>query len=120
MPERKVEVRFANYEPVTPMKYLKSQCIGPAASTRPLELNLKIKAERAAVCPVFCPLHDTCVFAAGKFVSVKGTVIRVSTIKPVLIEMKFLCTKCGFETLQRMTEGKFESPTCCSQVPVSM
>jgi DNA helicase MCM8 len=52
----------------------------------------------------------------GKFVSVKGTVIRVSTIKPVLIEMKFLCTKCGFETLQRMTEGKFEAPVYCSQV----
>jgi len=72
-------VRFANYEPVTPMKYLKSQCI-------------------------------------GKFVSVKGTVIRVSTIKPVLVEMKFLCTKCGFETLQRMTEGRFEAPAYCGQV----
>jgi len=78
-PENKVGVRFMNYEPVTPMKYLKSQCI-------------------------------------GKFVSVKGTVIRVSTIKPVLIEMKFLCAKCGFETLQRMNEGKFEAPVYCSQV----
>lgn len=79
MPDRRVGVRFANYEPVTPMKYLKSQCI-------------------------------------GKFVSVKGTVIRVSTIKPVLVEMKFLCNKCGFETLQRMTEGKFEAPAQCESV----
>lgn len=55
----------------------------------------------------------------GKFVSVKGTVIRVSTIKPVLIEMKFLCAKCGFETLQRMIEGKFEAPVYCSQVCAS-
>jgi DNA replicative helicase MCM subunit Mcm2 (Cdc46/Mcm family) len=78
-PQAKVGVRFANYEPVTPMKYLKSQCI-------------------------------------GKFVSVKGTVIRVSTIKPVLVEMKFLCAKCGFETLQRMTEGRFEAPAYCGQV----
>jgi DNA replicative helicase MCM subunit Mcm2 (Cdc46/Mcm family) len=53
----------------------------------------------------------------GKFLSVKGTVIRVSTIKPILIEMKFLCTKCGFETTQHMIEGKFEAPVCCSQVP---
>ena len=79
MPDRRVGVRFANYEPVTPMKYLKSQCI-------------------------------------GKFVSVKGTVIRVSTIKPVLVEMKFLCTKCGFETLQRMTDGKFDAPAQCESV----
>jgi DNA helicase MCM8 len=79
MPDRRVGVRFANYEPVTPMKYLKSQCI-------------------------------------GKFVSVKGTVIRVSTIKPILVEMKFLCNKCGFETLQRMTEGKFEAPVQCESV----
>ena len=79
MPDSKVGVRFENYEPVTPTKFLKSQCI-------------------------------------GKFVSVKGTVIRVSTIKPVLIEMKFLCTKCGFETLQRMAEGKFEAPVYCGQV----
>jgi DNA replicative helicase MCM subunit Mcm2 (Cdc46/Mcm family) len=68
MPDRRVGVRFANYEPVTPMKYLKSQCI-------------------------------------GKFVSVKGTVIRVSTIK-----------KCGFETLQRMTDGKFDAPAQCESV----
>lgn len=78
-PQAKFGVRFANYEPVTPMKYLKSQCI-------------------------------------GKFVSVKGTVIRVSTIKPVLVEMKFLCIKCGFETLQRMIEGRFEAPAYCGQV----
>ena len=77
-PEQKVGIRFSNYEPVTPMKYLKSQCI-------------------------------------GKFVSVKGTVIRVSTIKPVLVEMKFMCSKCGVETPQRMAEGKFEAPACCPQ-----
>ena len=75
-PSRKIAVRFVNYEPVTPMKFLKSNCI-------------------------------------GKFVSVRGTVIRVSTIKPILLSMNFLCAKCGGEKNVTMSDGKFDCPGSC-------
>ncbi|EKX49806.1 hypothetical protein GUITHDRAFT_67476 [Guillardia theta CCMP2712] len=65
-----------NYEPVTPMKFLKSNCI-------------------------------------GKFVCVRGTVIRVSTIKPILLSMNFLCAKCRGEKTVTMNDGKFDCPGSC-------
>ncbi|KAJ1480430.1 hypothetical protein T484DRAFT_2802723 [Baffinella frigidus] len=36
----------------------------------------------------------------GKFVSISGTVVRVSTIRPMLLSVKFFCQKCNAETEQ--------------------
>eukprot|EP00026_Physarum_polycephalum_P003849 Phypoly_transcript_03865.p1 GENE.Phypoly_transcript_03865~~Phypoly_transcript_03865.p1 ORF type:complete len:758 (+),score=108.96 Phypoly_transcript_03865:32-2275(+) len=48
----------------------------------------------------------------GKFVSIRGTVIRVSNIKPLVTQMAFDC-KCGAHFYRRLVDGKFNLPTKC-------
>ena len=50
----------------------------------------------------------------GKFVSVKGTVIRVSSIKPRLVSMKFKCISCGKEEEMYFQDGKYSEVKKCS------
>jgi DNA helicase MCM8 len=50
----------------------------------------------------------------GKFVSVRGNIIRVSAVKPLVLRMNFLCLKCGAEVVLRFEDGKFEPPSSCS------
>jgi DNA replicative helicase MCM subunit Mcm2 (Cdc46/Mcm family) len=40
-------------------------------------------------------------------------VIRVSTIKPVLVAMTFVCAKCGYECKRHLPDGKYEPPSSC-------
>ncbi|KAJ1894372.1 DNA replication licensing factor mcm8 [Kickxella alabastrina] len=49
----------------------------------------------------------------GKLVTVRGTVVRTSTIKPLLVQADFICSKCGRSQLMKIVEGKFETPTRC-------
>ncbi len=51
----------------------------------------------------------------GKLVSIQGTVVRVSTIKPFLTQMDFQCAKCEAMTTQFFADGKYRLPTKCSQ-----
>ncbi|EGC40160.1 hypothetical protein DICPUDRAFT_146993 [Dictyostelium purpureum] len=49
-----------------------------------------------------------------KFVSLKGTIIRVGNVKPLVTQMQFTCSKCGQKTpMQHFTEGKVILPTSC-------
>ncbi|XP_006822145.1 DNA helicase MCM8-like [Saccoglossus kowalevskii] len=49
----------------------------------------------------------------GKFVSVKGTVVRVSNIKPKCTKMAFQCNTCGEIQRVILPEGKYTVPTKC-------
>ncbi|KAJ1724396.1 hypothetical protein LPJ53_001352 [Coemansia erecta] len=49
----------------------------------------------------------------GKLVTVRGTVVRTSTIKPLLTQAEFICSKCGRPQLVKIIEGKYEVPTKC-------
>ncbi|KAJ1810048.1 DNA replication licensing factor mcm8, partial [Coemansia sp. RSA 2598] len=49
----------------------------------------------------------------GKLVTVRGTVVRTSTIKPLLVEAEFVCSKCGRPQLVKIIEGKYEMPSKC-------
>ena len=40
------------------------------------------------------PLSGCVVPASGKFVSIRGNVIRVSSVRPLVIKMNFTCAKC--------------------------
>eukprot|EP00111_Clytia_hemisphaerica_P002704 TCONS_00007630-protein len=71
-----LNVRLLNYEPITPLKSLKSSYF-------------------------------------GKLVSIKGTVVRVGNIKPILTKMAFQCNSCGIQQVLSITEGKYETPTSC-------
>ncbi|EAL65948.1 MCM family protein [Dictyostelium discoideum AX4] len=49
-----------------------------------------------------------------KFVSLKGTVIRVGNVKPLVTQMQFICNKCSTRTpTQYFTEGKVTFPSNC-------
>lgn len=51
----------------------------------------------------------------GKFVCVKGTVVRVSSIKPYCKQMAFSCLSCGTVQGLIQPEGKYVVPSSCLQ-----
>ncbi|XP_049635117.1 DNA helicase MCM8 [Suncus etruscus] len=53
----------------------------------------------------------------GKYIALKGTVVRVSNIKPLCTKMAFLCAACGEVQSFSLQDGKYNLPTKC---PVSV
>ncbi|XP_006894296.1 PREDICTED: DNA helicase MCM8 isoform X2 [Elephantulus edwardii] len=49
----------------------------------------------------------------GKYVALRGTVVRVSNIKPLCTKMAFLCAACGEIQSLSLTDGKFSLPSKC-------
>ncbi|KAJ2552588.1 DNA replication licensing factor mcm8 [Coemansia sp. RSA 1933] len=49
----------------------------------------------------------------GKLVTVRGTIVRTSPIKPLLVQAQFICQRCGASQLIKIVEGKYETPTKC-------
>ena len=57
--------------------------------------------------------NETCMMmfnSAGKFVCVKGTVVRVGNIKPLCTELAFECAACSF--IQVHGRSKYFPPLC--------
>lgn len=48
-----------------------------------------------------------------RLVSVRGTVVKVSTVKPLVIQMSFSCGKCGANITRNFPDGKFSPPPAC-------
>ncbi|XP_023744947.1 probable DNA helicase MCM8 [Lactuca sativa] len=48
-----------------------------------------------------------------RLVSVRGTVVKVSTVKPLVIQMSFTCSKCGNTIARDFPDGKFSPPSSC-------
>lgn len=49
----------------------------------------------------------------GQFVSLSGTVIRTSNIKPMVVALQFECSKCSMSIRRPIFDGKFSSPSLC-------
>ncbi|XP_049724754.1 DNA helicase MCM8 [Elephas maximus indicus] len=49
----------------------------------------------------------------GKYIALRGTVVRVSNIKPLCTKMAFLCAACGEIQSCSLTDGKYNPPTKC-------
>nr|KAJ3421179.1 DNA replication licensing factor mcm8 [Polyrhizophydium stewartii] len=64
--------------------------------------------------PVVTPLKDLKSNLMGKFISIRGTVVRVSSVKPMTTQMAFLCTKCERTQVQVLVDGKFRAPIKCT------
>lgn len=59
-------------------------------------------------------LRDLKSTVVNKFVALRGTVVRVSNIRPIVTVAEFECAKCdGLQTL-RIEDGRFAQPTHCS------
>ncbi|CAN6581092.1 unnamed protein product [Malus baccata var. baccata] len=48
-----------------------------------------------------------------KIVSVRGTVVKVSNVKPFVVQMDFDCVKCKTSITRMCPDGKFSPPTTC-------
>lgn len=51
--------------------------------------------------------------SVGKFVAVRGTVVRVSNIRQQVISMQFECSKCGDIFCRQFADYKYNPPTSC-------
>lgn len=49
-----------------------------------------------------------------KLVSVRGTVVKVSTVRPLVVQMSFDCAKCKTEVTRTFSDGKFSPPPSCN------
>ncbi|XP_041352396.1 LOW QUALITY PROTEIN: DNA helicase MCM8-like [Gigantopelta aegis] len=59
------------------------------------------------------PLKNLKANCYGKFVCVKGTVVRVGNIKPLCMTMGFECAGCGTMQCVALPDGKYIMPTKC-------
>ncbi|KAA8516516.1 hypothetical protein F0562_016978 [Nyssa sinensis] len=48
-----------------------------------------------------------------RLVSVRGTVVKVSTVRPLVVQMSFTCMKCGTNIMRNFPDGKFSPPPTC-------
>ncbi|KAI8868876.1 MCM-domain-containing protein [Ramicandelaber brevisporus] len=62
------------------------------------------------------PLRDFKANMIGRLVSVRGTVVRTSSIKPLLTRVAFRCASCGGRQTVTLTDGRFVYPTRCSTI----
>ena len=52
----------------------------------------------------------------NKFVSIRGNVIRVSAVRPLVVRMAFECPKCHEQFIHGFPDGIFSPPTkCCTK-----
>ncbi|TYJ50781.1 hypothetical protein E1A91_A01G233000v1 [Gossypium mustelinum] len=49
-----------------------------------------------------------------KLVSVRGTVVKASNVKPLVTKMNFACEKCATEIPRSFPDGKFSAPSTCT------
>jgi DNA helicase MCM8 len=50
----------------------------------------------------------------GKLVTVRGTVVRISSVKSLITQIDFLCTQCGNRQVKHLDEGRYSVPGKCA------
>lgn len=48
-----------------------------------------------------------------RLVSVRGTVVKVSSVRPLVMEMTFKCIQCGADITRLFPDGKYSPPATC-------
>jgi hypothetical protein len=76
----------------------------------------KISVRLHGVTPVL-PIAALKAEAVNQFVSVVGTVVRVSAIKPLVTRCDFVCAKCSEVTSRAFPDGKYSPPAQCEHSP---
>ncbi|CAB3979134.1 DNA helicase MCM8-like [Paramuricea clavata] len=59
------------------------------------------------------PLKNLKANCYGKFVAIRGTVVRVSSVKPLVTHMAFMCNTCKETQVLPLSDGKYKIPTKC-------
>eukprot|EP00644_Phytophthora_capsici_P007855 jgi/Phyca11/126486/e_gw1.63.8.1 len=76
----------------------------------------KITVRLHGVTPVL-PIAALKADVVNQFVSVVGTVVRVSAIKPLVTRCDFVCAKCNEATSRAFPDGNFVPPQRCENSP---
>jgi len=58
-------------------------------------------------------MHSQPWATAGKLATLKGTVTRMSHVRPLMADMAFTCNKCGCSMKIELPDGRFTPPTRC-------
>lgn len=65
---------------------------------------------------LFSDIVENALIYVDNYVSMRGTIVRVSTVKPIVTKMGFLCILCH-DTMQiSFQDGKYKVPTVCKSV----
>jgi len=86
-----------------------SQLISEATDT---EIPHKIHARLYNYEPITPISHLKSAFV-GKLVCIRGTVVRVGSIKPIVTAMDFSCSRCSAQFHEYFVDGKFHYPERC-------
>lgn len=102
----KINIRLYNYsEKTIALKELKAAYISNISSIYPFISH---------VCVVYNWSTDMWIYLAEKMVAVCGTVLKVNTVKPLVVQLNFRCMKCGTEITRVFCDGKFSPPVSCN------
>ncbi|KAI8846976.1 MCM2/3/5 family-domain-containing protein [Chytridium lagenaria] len=71
------------------------------------------KSVRLLEYDVITPLKALKANLIGRFISVKGTIVRVSSIKPMITRMVFQCQTCQRQFEEELADGKHSAPKRC-------
>lgn len=50
----------------------------------------------------------------GRFISLRGTAVRVGPIRPLIYQMAFLCLKCQQSIIIQLPDGIYRTPPKCT------
>ncbi|KAI8915900.1 DNA replication licensing factor MCM8 [Gorgonomyces haynaldii] len=70
---------------------------------------------RIANCPHSVSLKEVKSQLVGRWVTIQGTVVRVSQVKPLISKLAFTCQKCQAEQTLVLAEGKIKMPERCGR-----
>lgn len=76
-------------------------------------LTSKMTVRIQNVTPV-TPLREIRSSAIGSFVSIQGTVVRTTAVRPLVQSMVFSCSRCNEEQVMHFTDGTYTPPTKCT------
>ena len=60
------------------------------------------------------PIRDLKSNYIGKFVSIKGNVVRVGPVRPLIVRATFVCQRCEARIIMNFPEGRYASPEHCT------
>eukprot|EP00750_Incisomonas_marina_P001173 INCI10966.2.p1 GENE.INCI10966.2~~INCI10966.2.p1 ORF type:complete len:604 (-),score=114.40 INCI10966.2:97-1908(-) len=80
----------------------------------PVSMLRKIRIRIHAVQP-YVPFNAIRANMVNKLVSIRGTALRVSPVRPIVRRMNWRCASCGASIVEWLRDGKYVAPKRCSE-----
>ncbi|XP_057535732.1 probable DNA helicase MCM8 isoform X2 [Amaranthus tricolor] len=87
--------------------------VSPLQGKRKLESHLKLNIRLHNYPESMIALKNLKAAYIDRLVSVRGTVVKVSTVRPLVMQMTFKCIQCGADIIRFFPDGKFSPPATC-------